>query len=518
MTDIPVSMNRVYGKLRSLYPAINPDNSWKIAAPYRLDHVFPISLVHPRQNDAGSMAYFKWADTKSEYVCRPSWFGGEPPFRLTLVNAPAGMTIGGGTVQTFTHTLSAHAGIYTHSLPNDYATIRWTPTVGQHGNTYTVTLLVEDQTGGTLLITWYVGVDDTKFKYFDSVNGNNANAGTFAAPYQTFGYGYASVASANNYIYKYKAGTYSVHNGTPENDAAFDSTHCKSHVGIAAGVIFDCTYGEFSGGISDICIMNAKITGGQPARQNVRQVNLTNRSDRALINRIEFDTTEGGTQTPLADNPCGIMFSNIDPNWHYNVSITDCNLSATSTTGMYILFAVRNSIVENTTASGINISTPNGDIIGHFKDGCYNVGLRFSDYSGDPAGGVFLVTNQTPARALNSDVNYCRFVTTGSTYGATIRWNAQVTVGARPAGQYIQRCSIDANTIIPLKMEDYVSGAGEDVNYSGILWESTQATIDGGSTGGQSVGQTSVKVADINSISSTDIGKRGWVIASTLVS
>lgn len=516
MTDIPVSMNRVYGKLRSLYPAINPDNAWKIASPYRLDHVFPISLVHPRQNDSGSMAYFKWADTKSEYVCRPSWFGGEPPFRLTLVNAPAGMTIGGGTEQTFTRTLSAHAGIYTHSLPNDYATIRWSPTVGQHGNTYTVTLLVEDQTGGTLLITWTVTVDDTKFKYFDSVSGNNANAGTFAAPYQTFGYGYASVASAQNYIYKYKAGTYTIHSGVVENDASFDSTHCKSHIGITAGVIFDCTYGEFSGGLSDICLMNLKLTGGQPARSNVRQVNLTNRSDRAYINRVEFDTTEGGTQSPFADNPCGIMFSNIDPNWHYNVSITDCNLSATSTTGMYILFAVRDSIVENTTASGINISTTNGDIIGHFKDGCYNVGLRFSDYSGDPAGGVFFVSNQTPSRALNSDINYCRFVTTGSTYGATIRWNAQVpALENMPAGQYIQRCSIDANTVKPIKMED--SGAGSKVNYSGILWDSTWSTIDGGSTGGQSVGQTSVKVADINSISSDDIGKRGWVIASTLV-
>ena len=87
MTDISSALNRVNGKLRSLYPPINPDNSWKIAAPYRLDHVFPISLVHPRQTDAGSMAYFKWADTKSEYVCRPSWFGGEPPFRLTLVTS-----------------------------------------------------------------------------------------------------------------------------------------------------------------------------------------------------------------------------------------------------------------------------------------------------------------------------------------------------------------------------------------------------------------------------------------------
>ena len=70
--------------------------------------------------------------------------------------------------------------------------------------------------------------------------------------------------------------------------------------------------------------------------------------------------------------------------------------------------------------------------------------------------------------------------------------------------------------MIPLKLEDYVGGGL--VNYSGILWESTNASITGGSTGGQAVGQTSVKVADINTLSADDIGKRGWVIASTLVS
>jgi len=514
MTDINPVLNRVYGKLRSLYPAINPDNSWKIAAPYRLDHVFSLSLVHPRQADAGSMAYFKWADTKSEYVCRPSWFGGEPPFRLTLVNAPAGMTIGGGTEQTFTRTLSAHAGIYTHSLPNDYATIRWQPTAGQHGNTYTVTLLVEDQTGGTLLITWTVTVDDTKFKYFDAVSGSDGNAGTFASPYQTFGFGY-NLASAQNYIYKYKAGTYNVHNGTTGNNAAFDSAHCKSHIGIAAGVVMNTSGGHFSSGTADIYMANMQING---TRSDVlgRQFYLDAQCNQLTFNRVDFLTTSLGSNS--GDNPCAVFTGNLVSPYHNNISITDCTLNSASVSAMYVLFGVKNGVVENTYSSGATIPASNGAFIGHFKDSSYNLGLRFSDYSGDCANGPFSVSNQAPSRCLNSDINYCRFQTIGSVFGATLRWNAQQSgADVLPAGQYMQRCSIDANTVIPSKFEKFATGTNL-VNYSGCLWQGTSSTIDGGSTGGQSVGTTSVKVADINSLSADDIGKRGWVIASTLVS
>lgn len=508
--------NPTSGKLQWDYPSINQNNNWKVAAPYRLDHVFDMIAVHPRHVDAGTMAYFKWADTKSEYVCRPSWFGGEPPFRLTLLTAPTGATIGGGTEQTFTRTLSAHAGIYTHSLPNDYATIRWTPTVGQHGSTNKFQLLVEDQTGAFLILTWYVAVDDTKFKYFDSVNGNNANAGTFAAPYQTFGYGYASVASANNYIYKYKAGTYNVHNGTSGNDAAFDSSHCKSHIGIEAGVIFDVSGGNFSGGTDDIHIANVKITGGRTDKANVRQIDIGSKSARTTLNRIAFDTTELGNQS-VVDNPCGYLPADLSgANYHEYMSMTDCTLSAASKAAMAVLFSVKNYIVENCSSVEGNMAAIGSAMSLHLKGRCYNGTTRFTDLVSNAPNGVMWVSNQTPADCLNTDINYCRLTNTTSTTGAVIRLNSQVLSGSKPAGQYVQRCSLAAATIVPLKMEDFVGG--DDVNYGGILWQGTSSTLDGGSTGGTSLTTTSAKVADINTLSADDIGIRGWVIASTLVS
>lgn len=512
---ITLALRNLNGISASGNPPINPNNNWKIATAFRLAFSFPMTTVHPRHSDAGAMAYFKWADTKSEYVCRFSWFGGEGSFRITLLDAPAGATLNGGTEQVFIRTLSAHAGIYTHSLPDDYATIRWQPTVGQHGNTYKFRVMIEDQAGRIEINQWFTTVDDTKFKYFDAVSGNNANAGTFEAPYQTFGYGYASVTNAQNYIFKYKPGTYQVHNGTSGNDAAFDASHCKSHIGIGSGVVFNLNGGNFSGAGDDIYIGNIKLTGGRTDKANVRQIDIASKSARITLNRIIFDTTELGTQSTV-DNPCGFMPADLSGvNYHEYLSITDCSLTSTSKSALAVLFSAKNYVVENCTSAEGNMAAVGSAMAVNIKGRNYNGSLRFCDLVSNAPNGVIWVSNQTPADCLNTDISYCRFTNTTSTTGAVIRFNSQVLSGTKPDGQYVQRCSLSAATIVPLKMEDFVTGSA--VNYSGILWQGTSSTIDGGSTGGQSTGETSVKVADINSLAAGDIGKRGWIIASTLV-
>lgn len=99
----------------------------------------------------------------------------------------------------------------------------------------------------------------------------------------------------------------------------------------------------------------------------------------------------------------------------------------------------------------------------------------------------------------------------------TLRWNGQHNSGDTLAsGQYAQRLSLNSGDGVPLQMEKYTA-LGSLVNYSGNLFQATGSTINGSSTGGQTVGTTSIKVADINTIAVDDIGKRGWVIASTLV-
>jgi hypothetical protein len=180
---------------------------------------------------------------------------------------------------------------------------------------------------------------------------------------------------------------------------------------------------------------------------------------------------------------------------------------------MYVLFSVRNSIVENTYSNGTEMPLGNGALIGHLKHACYNVSLRFADYNGNPDNGILWVSNQEASRCANIDITFCRFVTTQTATSYTVRWNGQVTSPQfRPAGQYIQRCSIDAGTIHPLTFEAYVTGS--DVNYSACLLKTTLPLSLGN---GQSIGNSTIKVADINTLSADDIGKRGWVIASTMV-
>jgi len=267
--------------LRSDYIAINPDNSWRIATQFRLDHSYDMVAVHPRASDADGMAYFKWADTKSNYKCRVSWFGGEPPYRLTMLNGPSGATIGGSAVQVFTRTLDATvSGMYVHTVPNNFAEIDWLPSVGQHGNTYSFSILVEDQAGRTLLIPWSTTVDDTKFKYFDSASGNDSNSGTFELPYKTIAFGFA-LTNSNNYIFKLKNGSYPLNQSTASNK-------CRSIIGIGSAAVLDTSAGGISGNFDDFAIINCDIDGSPVTSGHFKPINVQSRSRRIVFHKLRF--------------------------------------------------------------------------------------------------------------------------------------------------------------------------------------------------------------------------------------
>lgn len=516
---IPFQLRRAPdGYLTGGYVPIDPDNAWRIASAFRLQRTDTLAMV-THLSSAGSMAAWRWASTNHEYRTRLGFRGGEPPFRVTLLESPTSAKVGvAGKQQVWTRTQSlVDPNLYIHSMPSRMNEISWSPSLSDVGTTQKFRVRIESADGQVLEHIFYAGVDNSKFYYF-SPTGSDSNSGLFGSPWQTFGKGY-STAGGQNRIHCYYAGTYNVHNGTPGNDAAFDSTHCLSHIGIEDGVIFNTDGGSLSAGIADISLINITTTGGNPAMQsgNVRQINLTNRSNRFYSWKVTGDTTVIGNNG--GDNPACIFLADLSSSiFHEDVAILDCVTPATAKTQHNVLFQVDKFIIENLVSLSPTLPASNGPVIFGLKDGVRNGTVRMCDIVASTPN---LLTNwysQDWVNCGNIDMHYCRFVNLNTASNVTMSFNDQVDTAPKekPINYWVQRCSIDALNGTPFSFKNY-TGLGYPVNYSANLWKSTASTIDGGTTGGLSVGTSSLKVSDINNISAANLGVRGHLIASTLV-
>ncbi len=509
-----LEINSVGSRSQSGYPSMNTNNAWRIAAPYQLHRVDTMRQV-THKPDSGAYAFWRWASTKHPNVKRVAWQGGHPPFRFSVYKNGV---LEGETTWVRTQSL-VNPLMYDHTYPTNGYEHTFHPDISENGTTINYKYLVESQDGQVLLINAPTQVDNSRFKYFDAVDGNNANAGTFEAPYQTFGYGYASVANAQNYIYCYNAGTYNVHNGTTMNNAAFNSTHCKSHVGVESGVIMDVSQGNFSAGTSDIYVANFKVTGGRADLANVRQFDLDVKCTNFHAHRITGDLTFVGTVAD--DNPATFMFWNLtSPNYHENIAFTDCVLASTALAQFATLFQCKNVIVERFVSLSPNTTAVNGGQHFHIKDGGLNVTIRHCELSGSSTDGMLNVPSQDWESCGNVDIHFCKIVNLETGSGEVSKWNSQVHTlpMQKPANYYVQRCDVDAYQASPFTFHDYTH-IGSPVNYSAIRWESTSSTFDNGAGTDKaiSVGATTVKVADIDTYSADDLGVRGYKISSTLV-
>jgi len=319
--------------------AINPDNSWRIASAYRLHRYQPLHLVHPLETQAGAMAAFRWADSNADHEVKIAWLGDDAPYRVTLINGPAGSSIGGVQAQTFGRVPVAGTSLFEHQLPQNFAVYRRSKSNFAQGQTHNVKILVESQSE-TFVCSFTFTDDDTKSVWFSGV-GNDSNAGTFASPKQTFGHGF-NLAGGDQKIYRYRSGTYSVNNGTPLNNANFDGK-CKSHIGAEAGVIFNFDTGHLTKGGDDLTFANIKTIGGRPDVGNVRQFDFDSKTRRAIWHNVEFETNVVGTTG--GDNPTAVFLGNIDPsntglNYHENIVFSSCSLTPGSKTQMYCPFCV----------------------------------------------------------------------------------------------------------------------------------------------------------------------------------
>jgi len=179
---------------------------------------YPLELVSPRaagtapSSDAGTpsmpsghRALFAYPGIA--YNIRAVVIAGAYPYTFSLSNAPSGMTINAASGEI--------------NWPN--------PTANA-----TPTITVTDTEGTQRTASWTIAVGTGPFKFVDSQNGNDSNAGTLQAPWRTLA-GVAAGSRAGDIVY-FRTGTYTTV-GMPVDNAAsgeFQPTGNWQRVGFAA--------------------------------------------------------------------------------------------------------------------------------------------------------------------------------------------------------------------------------------------------------------------------------------------
>jgi hypothetical protein len=506
--------NPASNRLQSGYNPLDPDVSWRVADGYRQAQSFDIVQVSPISAGSGAMAQFKWADPDDLYRVPISWFGGEWPVRLTILSGPASATIGSQRTQKFNLSLDATTGRYIHTMPNDFAELRWQPLESDVGTTTEIRVRLEDNNNRVTEFTWSVTVDRTKSKWIDAVNGSNANAGTFSAPYQTIAFAYA-LSGGQNFIYRFRAGTYAV-----DADYALGATKSKSWIARNGETVnFNMDAGLFSNDYTDTSFIGINFKGGRLTALNVRN-NWINLALRTTFHKCTFDITFAGTVRD--DNPTGIFFQKGAAHFHKKISITDCRLEAGSQASLCCIFGAEDICIRNTRCDDINIPSNNGSMVINLKDGCKNVSVSFCDIDNAlNTRGMVTFYNQSELECINQEMVYCAIRSTntnGSTWSAT--WN---NANGKGTNQYCQRNTLVSGTQYACLFGS--PGAGEVVNVSGMLYSSTLG-LQQFPVGANNIGQASVQVASnkINAdfsyaddIKAANLGITGHLIASPLV-
>ena len=156
-----------------------------------------------------------------EYNIRAVVIGGAYPYTFSLSNAPAGMTINARTGEI--------------SWPNPQANAE-------------PTITVRDMEGTERSSSWAITVTTSGFRFVDSVNGDDSNAGTLAAPWQTYPKVF-NTTSASDIIY-YRSGSYN-HDGLTRATGTLSDVMNRVEINSGSrrwiaypgeSVTFDCRY------------------------------------------------------------------------------------------------------------------------------------------------------------------------------------------------------------------------------------------------------------------------------------
>lgn len=522
--------------LSSDYIAINPSNSWKVASQFDIEDDLDIVVIHPRTESTNPVARWKWAHWDDTYEVFFEITGGRPPYRYSVIRGPSNFYLGAtGTSKSQVFNFIPDpdmAGMFTLDMPDDFGLMRITPTTEQQGQTFSITIRVEDMAGRVVDHTFPFSVDapaSPKFRYASESAGNNANAGTRAAPFQTWQHIYAQ-ADAGNFIHVFENGTYTINNGTSGQNAAMGPSNPRSIVGRGAGTILNMNTGHFSGSGTDVYVDNVTISGGRATDSNVRIFNWTTRLDRLFYSRIFARNLPLGTLS-VQDNPT-LLFITDNTLWANRsryIGMRNIDFDTSCKIAACILFSCEDVIIRKCNGvlnydAHIPLGKPVTSIFIVMKDSITNGEISYCKVSGYTDNSFINWNNQSPENCTKQRTRFCSLDYTGNSFFAPLSCNAQAAaVDSRSTDSRIERCSVKAGTC-PV-IATYGGVGGEPVKVSGLIYSTTGALFSTPSNA-VAVGAGNVQInanqfdANMNlvaAIKAENLGIRGGQMATTMV-
>lgn len=443
-TSSAIKMRPQYTKLRTLSGTNDNDESYILPEAAKPTIVgLPMRLISPRI-EAASNAYFKHAHPSALYRVKIAVQGGKPPFRYTIVSGPNGAVFDTGTrEQQFSFARDSATGKVTVVKPATIGILEWQPNAGMIGTTFLFRVKVEDQDRKVIYATWECTVSETAFLVFDSVNGNDANPGTWTSPMASFS-NYATMATGK--IGLFKNGTYTVTG--PASYLTDSASRMKTFIGVGNNVVFDMTTVQFGAATNstDVGFVNIEFNGCMVANTTIHIFDFGGRLVRGVWFLCRWKNVNATGNT--ANNPACIFIADIagtimnsvidlpDEYQHRDIVVSECTSDGTVLVQHFTTFSARRVLYENNKTT----FPPAGNSLiyqAHFKDKTSEVTARFNECSGSTlsAYGCISFANQGAFHCKDQEACYNIF---NISVGNAILWNGQNTVaGNTGIGQRI---------------------------------------------------------------------------------
>lgn len=299
---------------------------WQLSTGHWIPRKFNMRIVHPRPDaETGASAQHRNAYPGLPWTTYIDVVGGAYPFQFELIGAPAGMTIGQQLTQSGDVLVPAA----------DYGRITWNSPVA---GTYNITINVYDQDynrgaspSSVASVTFALVVSTSRFVFIDPVSGNDGNAGTLAAPFQSINKLHAGSSSTSTYNGK----NVYLRGGTHDFDGMATNGNRYAMVSGGAPNIFIGYPGEsaiiemYQGhcavntGGADMMFKDLQIQSAGDWTDDQYFFVVVSPTNRHSWHNVTFTDFYGGTGTE-SNNQAAIYYSNTDCN---DVSVSRCTFT-----------------------------------------------------------------------------------------------------------------------------------------------------------------------------------------------
>lgn len=378
---------------------------WQIPEAFRVGQKLPLYGLHPRpDSETSSTAFHRVAHPDMPYRLPVAVQGGEWPFRYALLEGPDGMVFEASELEREL----TEEGWIAHRRTEGYGVLSWPqPTAGLHR----VRVEVSDQSGASIELGWTVELAPGAFVFVDSVNGDDASDGSFAAPLRSFGPGLWRGDDADQSfagrVAVFRAGRYEVQASMPNTSPILSrSAKPGALVGFPdEAVELDLSAGHFRTrglGFNDYFIAHIDFTGSRSDLANNRLFNITNRAARITFWELSFDDTTLGTAKN--DNPACIAFMGTGP-YHENLAVLDSRLGPGAAAQLVVTFDSNHVLLEGNHVDGVSFEASNGANGLHAKDDTNNLSIRNNRIVGRfPSSGIAVSNQITLGSAENQEI------------------------------------------------------------------------------------------------------------------